>query len=35
MTVTSTGRLDADFDYTDLSESSFEHKKEWKAEYLA
>ena len=35
LTVTSTGRLAADFDYTDLSESSFEHKKEWKAEYLA
>ena len=35
LTVTSAGRLDADFDYSDLSESSFEHKKEWRARYLA
>lgn len=34
LTVTSTGRLDVDFDYADLSESSLDHKKEWKAEYL-
>lgn len=35
LTVTSTGKLDVDFDYTDLSESSLEQKKEWKAKYLA
>ena len=36
MTVTmySTGKFEAHFDYTDLSENGYEYKKAWKKQYL-
>lgn len=34
MVVTSLGDMKADFDYTDLSEGTYEFKKEWKKKYL-
>ena len=34
MTVTKTGRMHTDFDYTDLSEGTYQFKKDWKKKYL-
>lgn len=34
LVVTSNGRLRADYEYEDLSDSSFEHKEAWKHRYL-
>lgn len=34
ITVESTGKMGADFDYTDLAEGSYEYKQAWKAKYL-
>lgn len=34
MTVVKTGNMHADFDYTDLSEGSYQYKKNWKKKYL-
>lgn len=34
MTVTPTGALHTDFDYTDLSEGTYQFKKDWKKKYL-
>ena len=35
MTVTKTGHMNADFDYTDLSEGTYQFKKNWKKKYLS
>jgi len=34
MTVTKTGQMHTDFDYTDLSEGTYQFKKSWKKKYL-
>lgn len=34
MTVSNTGKMKTEFDYTDLSEGTFEFKKQWKEKYL-
>lgn len=34
MTVTKTGQMHTDFDYTDLSEGTYQFKKDWKMKYL-
>lgn len=34
MVVTKTGTMRADFDYTDLSEGTYQFKKKWKQKYL-
>ena len=34
MTVTKTGQMHTDFDYTDLSEGTYQFKKNWKKKYL-
>ena len=34
MTVSNTGKMKTDFDYTDLSEGTFQYKKQWKEKYL-
>lgn len=34
MTVTRTGQMHTDFDYTDLSEGTYQFKKNWKKKYL-
>lgn len=34
MMVTKTGDMHADFDYTDLSEGTYQFKKDWKKKYL-
>lgn len=34
MTVTKTGQMYTDFDYTDLSEGTYQFKKNWKKKYL-
>lgn len=34
MIVESNGQVHTDFDYTDLSESSYKYSKEWKKKYL-
>lgn len=34
MTVMNTGDMHADYDYSDLSEGTYEYKKEWKKKYL-
>ena len=32
--VDSKGKMKTDFDYTDLSEGSYEYKKAWKQKYM-
>lgn len=34
MTLDKDGNMHADFDYTDLSNGTFQYKKEWKKKYL-
>ena len=34
MTVTRSGNMHTDFDYTDLSEGTYQFKKNWKKKYL-
>ena len=34
MVVTSDGRMHTDYDYTDLSEGSYQYMKNWKKKYL-
>lgn len=34
ITVTKEGQMHADFDYTDLSEGTYQFKKNWKKKYL-
>ena len=34
MTVTKSGHMHTDFDYTDLSEGTYQFKKDWKKKYL-
>ena len=34
MVVTNKGQMHTDFDYTDLSEGTYQFKKEWKKKYL-
>ncbi len=34
LTVTKTGQMHIDFDYTDLSEGTYQFKKNWKKKYL-
>ena len=34
MTATKSGNMKADFDYTDLSEGTYQFKKSWKKKYL-
>ena len=34
MIVTKTGQMHTDFDYTDLSEGTYQFKKNWKKKYL-
>ena len=34
MTVTKQGQMHTDFDYTDLSEGTYQFKKNWKKKYL-
>lgn len=34
MTVTETGQMHTDFDYTDLSDGTYQFKKNWKKKYL-
>ncbi len=34
MTVSNTGKMKTEFDYTDLSEGTFEFKKQWKEKHL-
>lgn len=34
MTVTKTGQMHTDFDYTDLSTGTYQFKKNWKKKYL-
>lgn len=35
ITVDISGKMSADFDYTDLSENGYAYKQAWKAKYLA
>ncbi|MDO4848943.1 MAG: DUF600 family protein [Coriobacteriia bacterium] len=32
--INASGKMDADFDYTDLQESGYSYKQTWKAKYL-